>query len=510
MDLNRITDVETLRELLRVQLRESERLKAELKQAYEQLRGKDAKQAEQLALKLAEVERQHANALKALFGQSSERRPKEDTKPKERTKQKGHGRKAQLSIPTQDVRHIYDDLPLTCSVCHGDLLEWKDQYEDSEEIDFVAPQVILKRHRRQKYRCKCGACVQTAPGPQKLFPKARYSVNFAINVAVQKYAYHMPLARQVKALGHQGLEVTSATLWDYLSTIYDLLLPAYERLEAYVLAQPVMGVDETRWKLLKTEQKGKSKAWWAWVRRVTNAVHYTLDPSRGNDVAIRLLKDYTGTAIADGYRPYEVALAANPKMKLANCWSHARREVLPFESDPRAARVLRVVQRMYRLEALAKQREMSSSKLLRWRQRKTKPLLDALFKWLQTLAVPSTFDLSKALRYILTRQVALTLFLDDPLLSPDNNETERVLRGVVVGRKNHYGSKSEQGTRVAALMYSLLDSAELVGLDPAVYLEKAISAALIGIEIPLPHELVDELSAPERLTYPEIVCVSAH
>lgn len=222
MDLNRITDVETLRELLRVQLRESERLKAELKQAYEQLRGKDEKKAEQLALKLAEVERQHANALKALFGQSSEQRPKERSKPTERKKQKGHGRKEQLSISVQDVRHFYDSLPLSCSLCRSDLVEWKDQYEESEEIDFVAPQVILKRHLRQKYRCTCGACVETAPGPQKLFPKARYSINFALNVAVQKYVYHMPLARQVKALGHQGLEVTSATLWDYLSTMYDL------------------------------------------------------------------------------------------------------------------------------------------------------------------------------------------------------------------------------------------------------------------------------------------------
>jgi transposase len=201
------------------------------------------------------------------------------------------------------------------------------------------------------------------------------------------------------------------------------------------------------------------------------------------------LKDFTGTVIADGYRAYEAALAANPKMKLANCWSHARREVLPFESDPRAARVLRVIQRMYRLEAVAKQRAMGTSELLRWRQRKTKPLLNALFKWLQTLAVPSTFDLSKALRYILTRQRALTLFLEEPLLSPDNNATERVIRGVVVGRKNHYGSKSKRGTRVAALMYSLLDSAELVGLDPAVYLAKAIDAALKGEDIPLPHEL---------------------
>src|SRR5690606_30213038 len=88
-------------------------------------------------------------------------------------------------------------------------------------------------------------------------------------------------------------------------------------------------------------------------------------------VAIRLLKDYAGTVIVDGYRPYEVAQLANPNILLAHCWSHARREVLPFEADPRGARVLRVIQRMYRLEAIAAERQLSPEKLLEWRQRST-------------------------------------------------------------------------------------------------------------------------------------------
>jgi transposase len=496
VDLDRISDVDVLRTLLKAQLKESERLKAELKKAYERLRDKDEGQAQQLALRLAEVERQHAQALKALFGPSSERRPKSDSsKSREREPQTGHGPKAQLKLPVEDVYHPAVDMRGECGVCGSALVEWKDQYEESEEIDFVAPQLVLKRHFRQKYRCTCGACVRTAPGPRKLFPKARYSINFALHVAMQKYVYHMPLARQVKSFGHSGLSVTTATLWDYLSALFGLLEPAMERLEEYVLSQPVMGMDETRWKLLGSDAAGKSMTWWIWVRRVCNAVHYTLDPSRSNAVAIRLLKDFAGTVIVDGYRPYEVAQLANPKIQLAHCWSHARREVLPFEADPRGARVLRVIQRLYRLEAVAAERQLSPPELLALRQRKTKPLLEALFKWLATLAIPSTYDLSKALKYILSRKQGLMRFVDDPLLSPDNNGTERVIRGVVVGRKNHYGSRSKQGTKVAALMYSLLDSAELAGLDPAVYLDAAVQAALDGEVIPLPHELAEERRA---------------
>jgi hypothetical protein len=56
---------------------------------------------------------------------------------------------------------------------------------------------------------------------------------------------------------------------------------------------------------------------------------------------------------------------------------------------------------------------------------------------------------------MLERSTGLTRFLDDPCIRLDNNAAERALRGAVVGRKNHYGSKSPRGTQVAALLHPL-------------------------------------------------------
>ena len=53
-----------------------------------------------------------------------------------------------------------------------------------------------------------------------------------------------------------------------------------------------------------------------------------------------------------------------------------------------------------------------------------------------------------------------------------------MLRGPVVGRKNHYGSKSLRGTQVAALFYTLCESAKLVGVDLHTYLLTTTEAAL--------------------------------
>jgi transposase len=92
-------------------------------------------------------------------------------------------------------------------------------------------------------------------------------------------------------------------------------------------------------------------------------------------------------------------------------------------------------------------------------------------------ALPES-SLGKALTYLLGQWAGLTRFLDNPRIPLDNNRTERGLRGVVLGRKNHYGSRSRRGTEVAALFYSLIESAKLCGVEPKRYLLTATRAAL--------------------------------
>ena len=84
----------------------------------------------------------------------------------------------------------------------------------------------------------------------------------------------------------------------------------------------------------------------------------------------------------------------------------------------------------------------------------------------------------------------LKVFVDNPDVPLDNNRTERGIRGPVVGRKNHYGSRSKRGTEVAAPFYSLIETAKLVGVEPRRYLEEAAAAAKLG-RVLLPHELID-------------------
>ena len=95
----------------------------------------------------------------------------------------------------------------------------------------------------------------------------------------------------------------------------------------------------------------------------------------------------------------------------------------------------------------------------------------------------------------------LTTFLDHPKVPLTSNAAERGLRVLVLGRNNHFGSRSEEGTRVAADLYSLIESAKLNELDPATYFREAIRHHNEGRTIPLPHELRRSLD-PDAIEYP--------
>ncbi len=85
----------------------------------------------------------------------------------------------------------------------------------------------------------------------------------------------------------------------------------------------------------------------------------------------------------------------------------------------------------------------------------------------------------------------LTRFLVDPRVPLDNNAAERALRGLVVGRKNHYGSHSKQRAQVAAILFTLFESAKLAGVDPHAYvLEAARRAIATRGTVTLPVDLI--------------------
>jgi transposase len=70
----------------------------------------------------------------------------------------------------------------------------------------------------------------------------------------------------------------------------------------------------------------------------------------------------------------------------------------------------------------------------------------------------------------------LTVFVTRPEVAMDNNTAARILRNPVVGRKNDYGSGSVWSAHLAAMMFSVLQTMLLWGLNPHHWLSAFLQA----------------------------------
>ena len=386
---------------------------------------------------------------------------------------RGHG-PTQQALPIQPFEHRFDRLP-DCDVCGRTMGAMNGQFEESEEITVAEARYSISIHRRQKYRCSCHSKVLTAPGPPKLIPGGRYSLEFAVHVAIAKYCDHLPLERQVRRMSRHGLEVTSQTLWDQICALAEHLEPTWDALGRRILEEPVLHVDETGWRMMGA----KTSRWTVWGLCAPEIAWYRFAHTKSTAMAEKILGTYRGTLVVDGFAVYpKLQRNRGGQMEIAHCWAHVHRK-FQEATDPAGpiAEIRRLITKLYEIE-----REIDgpfpgndAAQALRLKRRQTRagPVIEEIHRWATSLHGQRRSSFGKAVRYLLKHWAGLKLFLQDPRIPLDNNPAERALRGVVVGRKNYYGNRSKRGAKVAGIFYSLIETAKLRGVEPQAYLEEA-------------------------------------
>ena len=497
MNIENISDARQLKQIAILLQKENDRLHKRLEEQTRELarlKGQDGNK--QLELEIAKLQEQMSKLHKMMFAASSEKRRGDDSGDEsgkdEKKKQTGHGPRKQPELPLE-IKDVY--LPkgdtTQCEVCKGELEDWKGQYDESEVITVITRSFKRVKIRLHKKRCKCGSTIASPAPPPKTIKGGRYTAEFAVEVAIQKYLDHLPLERQVKIMKREGLVIDSQTLWDQILALARHYEPIYDALYKHVMKSEVVHADETPWFMLK---KGRRKQYYAWGAACHDAVYYRIDPSRSKEAAKKLLGDYTGTVVVDAYSAYQAVSRDGKdggKARLAFCWAHVRRKFLDAEPNypDECKEALDLIGELYEVErqvpnpwkAEGKEREEIFASLAKIRYEKSRAILDRIKSWAyDQLSLPqSTFR--KALEYMLGHWNGLTVFLQDPKVPLDNNLIERAIRGPVVGRKNHYGSKSVLGTKVAAIYYTMIETAKLQGVDPKQYL---LEAAYFSIHMP--------------------------
>ncbi len=254
---------------------------------------------------------------------------------------------------------------------------------------------------------------------------------------------------------------------------------------------------ETHWKLLGDNGgEQEQKRWQTRTTVAPDAVAFRILASRSIEAGRLVLKGFRGIVMADGYGVYE-HLASHDGLTLANCWAHVRRKFFELEnviSEQTRDEILGLIGELFAVDRKAAR---DAAERTRLRNEESRDIVRRILDWLSARrreSLPRS-AFAKAIDYALARWAGLTRFLDDARIPLDNNASERALRGIVIGRKNHYGSKSTRGTEVAAIFYTLCETAKLGDMNPKEYVRSALYRAINGAPPLLPAELKTELDA---------------
>jgi hypothetical protein len=249
------------------------------------------------------------------------------------------------------------------------------------------------------------------------------------------------------------------------------LIPLYELLKTKILSAPYLMADETPLKVLDQDpQKGNIHLGYFWVYRdpVSGLVLFDYRPGRGREGPADILKNFEGFLQTDGYSVYENF--DNNRIKLFHCMAHARRKFDEALSNDRsrAGHVLLEMQKLYDVERICRESTYTHQQRLELRQEKSMPVLTALHQWLKENAGAGTKKsaIRTAINYSLQRWEKLMIYASNGMLEIDNNLVENSIRPVALGKKNYMFAGSHHAAEIAAMIYSLLGTCKLKGVEP--------------------------------------------
>jgi transposase len=393
------------------------------------------------------------------------------------TRKKRGRKKLPADLPRVDVIH---DLPEAERFCHHDGQPLHCIGEEvSEQLDYIPARVRVLRHIRRKYACPgCDGCLKLAARPAQMLPKSNASPALLAHIVTAKYVDGLPLHRQQKQFARLGIDLGRASMANWMIKLGQGVVPLINLLDERIRAGPLIHCDETPVQVLNSAGGDRH---WMWVRAGgppgEPTVLFDHDPSRGTAVPKRLLADFSGILLTDGYEPYDAAVRAG-SLTHAGCWAHVRRYFNDAQrsgggkTDGHAARVLEDIKALYRIERALRQGQADDAEILATRAEHSRPIVDDLKARLEALApevVPKSL-LGKAVHYALGQWPKLVRFLDHAVIPLDNNRAENAIRPFVMGRKAWLFAATPNGAVASARLYSLVETAKANGIEPHAYL----------------------------------------
>lgn len=357
--------------------------------------------------------------------------------------------------------------------------------EETFEIDIIPPQIVKRLLRKLKFRNRIDRSLPpvVAPSPVRPAQGSYASAGLIAWVVLSKFLDHLPLYRQQKMFERWGAKISRQSMADWVQVVAFWLKPLYNHMRQELLQSGYVQADETPVRFQDPDNgKGKISQGYLWVAHSPGlGVVFDWRLSRRHIEASRLLDGFTGLLQTDGYEAYTALAKDNEEIIHAACWAHARRGFFNARLDhPReTGLILALIGRLYGFEEQYRQRELSPDERAAHRMRDQLRIL----KWLKIVITISQSrclsqsNLGKACSYALARWESLCRYLEHGKVEIDNNLVENKIRPSAIGKKNWLFVGSPEAGERTAIIYSMLLTCEIHGVDPHTWLRDVLTKA---------------------------------
>lgn len=316
--------------------------------------------------------------------------------------------------------------------------------------------------------------IVVAPASDEIIPRGLPTPDLLAHVLVGKFADKLPFNRQEGISARQGVPISRGTMCGWAERAHELAHLVVDEMEtdsrkhADVIATDATGV------LVQANQQCKRGHFWVYVADRDHVI-FRYSPTHSSNEPKSFFKGFRGTVLSDASNVYDVLFGLPDSPAEANCWSHARRYFYKaIESEDRDKALIGVgfCNKLFELEREWK--KLPPAKRLEKRRKHSARVIEMLERWKdEQLANPHVAEgsrLRKALNYLTNQWPALCKFLEDGRVPIHNNESERHLRSLVVGRANWLFVGSDDTAPWTSTFVSLVASCQLHGIDPEGYL----------------------------------------
>ena len=311
-------DVEMLRQLVHELVEENKQLSHRLQLLLRQRFGQSAERIDRAQLELF--------AKEILDSKGKAETPDDDDATVVREHRRNGRRKLGRDLPRIRIEHDVPESERACSAC-GEM-RTRIGEEISEQLEYEPAKLHVIEHARQKYACRaCEGQVITAEKPRQPIEKCLAGPGLLAQVAVSKYADHVPLNRLERIFKRHGVNLKRSTMCDWMRGCAEALEPLHKLMRDRVLASKVIHTDDTP---VPVQEKGRGKTrtgrFWVYVGDDDHR-YAVFDYTRTRSGAgpRQWLTGYEGYLQADAYAGYDELYTSGRVQEVA-CWAHARRK----------------------------------------------------------------------------------------------------------------------------------------------------------------------------------------